>query len=182
MVTQVSRDLPVGASPHVRAWFWSGQSWREIKLDMPNSGMNLDVRGISPSGQVFLTNTYREQRNGQDMTIIDRILWSPSGVKVLPPYVNTAFNYDRYLLAAEGQVAGTDEFPDSPLVDARGTKRHASIAVGNQVIDLNTVVAPPANFVFTKVISANSRGQLLVEMINTDLKTERRRLWVFTPR
>jgi hypothetical protein len=168
------------AKPDVRAWFWNGQSWREITPGGTPFSMTLQLENITAKGDVMLTDFVYSESGSSD---IRRYIWSETGgLKALASESTTDYKTVAQQVLEDGNtVAGQAQFALTSKHPRPGRNRAALFRDG-RVIDLNSIVPPPSGYVFHEVIDVNARGQLLVRMVNTDKQNYKPRLWLFTPK
>lgn len=163
------------AAPEARVWLWSGSAWGALPALPGGTLTRLTLNGLNAQGQVLLTSG--------GFAVPTRLhLWTPgSGWRTLEAASTTDVAWVSGALAASGDVVGTATFPQAANLANAGRKR-AAIWRNGQHIDLNGLVAPPAGFVYTAILNANVKGQLLARMVSTDPASSRARLWLLTPR
>ncbi len=164
-----------GIGGSYKAWFWNGSDWTAITA-APIASYWVSLDNVNNAGQVLLSD-----RPSYEIQTI--YLWSEAaGLSTIDPRgTPTAYGNGPDFLADNGDVVGQATFPDAPDLPLAG-RRRASIWRNGQFIDLNTLVKPPSGFVYHQVLKVNAKGQLLVRMTNTDIKSTRPRTWLFTPK
>lgn len=166
-----------------RAWFWNGQAWREILP--PDGGAwlpshNLRVRSLNNAGQVLLSEYSFENQTTRDR----RYLWrEDQGLRKLPDDVHIYSAEGLHTVADNGDVFGQAQFEGVQDLPRIGRYR-AAVWRNGQMIDLNTLVKPPAGYAFVDVADVNAKGQMLVYMdaLSVTTSTSRLRPAVLWPR
>jgi hypothetical protein len=167
--------LSSGVAPEAKVWVWSGSAWAALPAVPGGALTKIVVNGLSAQGQVLLSS-------GGFATPTRWHLWTPGGAwRTLEATSSTDVAWVSGALAANGDLVGTATFPQSTDLANAGRKR-ASIWRNGQYIDLNSLVAPPSGFVYTAILNANAKGQLLARMVSTSVSSSRARLWLLTPR
>ncbi len=167
--------LTQGATPEAKVWIWSGSTWTALPAVPGGALARVVVNGLNAQGQVLLSS-------GGITTPTRLHLWTPgSGWRTLEAAGSTDVAWVSGALAPNGDVVGTATFPQAASLPNSGRNR-AAIWRNGQHIDLNSLVAPPSGFVYTAILNANAKGQLLARMTTTSASSSVKKLWLLTPR
>lgn len=165
-------------------WHWDGARWRDAtppvlpQLAGYVDNVTMRLANINASGTLaFSQSGYQpHELGGQELVHVPR-LWHPqSGLTVLPDSYNGYFNF--LAVTDEGPLHGSLKLGRN---EYGNTQARAVLVRDGQVIDLNTLIAPPSGYVFESVMARNGKGQLLVRM-TTSTGASPIRYWLFTPR
>ncbi|MEY4763580.1 MAG: hypothetical protein RI907_253 [Pseudomonadota bacterium] len=168
----VIQTAQVDDTTQIKVWLGLGANWRELPPVQGDTWSRPILRDLNSQGQVLLSTDGDEQP-------LHMHVWSSNSGWRNADAPNVTWLDGT--LTANGEVVGSAQFSQAASLGNPGQQR-AALWRDGQVIDLNTLVKPPSGQVYTSVLKANAKGQLLVQSLSTAAGTNQARLWLLTPR